>query len=54
MTSVVWTYDTFENNFQINHKFEKYLKGSFQLVSDQHFFFKYFLKNVFAREISPK
>ena len=26
MSSVVWTYYTFENNLRINHKFEYYLK----------------------------
>ena len=26
LTGVVWTYDTFENNFRINHKFAKYMK----------------------------
>ena len=54
MTSVVWNYATFENNFQSNHKLEKYLKESCRLVSDKHFFFKYILKNVFAGKISQK
>ena len=54
MTNIVWTYDTFKNIFQINHKLETYLKESCRLVSDQHFSFKYFLKNTFVRKISQK
>ena len=26
LTSLVWTWDTFENNFKIDHKFARYLK----------------------------
>ena len=29
ITSVVWTYDTFENYFEINHKLEKIFQGEF-------------------------
>ena len=34
LTIVVCTCDTFENNFDINHKLGKYLKGSCQLVNN--------------------
>ena len=44
MISVVWTYDTFENNFEINQRFEEYFKEIFCLVSDEHFSFKYFFQ----------
>ena len=44
LSSVVWTFDTFENNFVINHRFTKSLKESCGLDFDQHFSFKYFLK----------
>ena len=54
MTIVVWIYDTFENNFKINHILEKYLKGSSYLVSEEYFSFIYFLKIDLVREISPK
>ena len=54
MTSVVWIYDTLENNFEINHRLEKYFKESYYLVSDEYFFFKYFLNFAFVREISAK
>ena len=42
---VVWTYDNSENNFGINHNFEKYLKESCY----EHFFFKYRLIVAFVR-----
>ena len=35
-SSVVWTSGTFEDNFEINHKLDKYLKESYLLVSDKH------------------
>ena len=35
-SSVVWTWGTFEDNFEINHKLEKYLKESCLMVSDKH------------------
>ena len=54
MTNVVWIYDAFENNFEIKHKLEKCLKKSSLLVSDEHFFFKFFFEIDFLREISPK
>ena len=47
-------YDTFDNNFGSYRKLEKYLKESFKLVSTQYFYFKYFMKITFVREISPK
>ena len=31
---VVWIYDTYENNFENNRKFMKYLKGICELGSD--------------------
>ena len=40
MISVVWTYATIVNNFQINHKFTKYLKQSCGLDYGHHFPFK--------------
>ena len=54
VTSVVWTYDTYENNLGNDYKLKKYLKRSCWLVSDKDFSFKYFLKTVFVREISTK
>ena len=54
MTTVVWTYDTFENNFEINHKLEKKITESSLFVSDVYFSFKNFLKINFVREISIK
>ena len=44
LTDVVWTYDTFEYNFEINHRFTKYLKEIYRLGSDEHYSFKYFTK----------
>ena len=43
MTSVVWTDDTFENDFKIYHKLEKYFKESLYLVE---YFSNYFLKKL--------
>ena len=45
LTSVVWTYETFENNFVINQKITEYLKWNFGLGPAPHFSFKIFLKN---------
>ena len=47
--SVVWIYDTFENNLWIKHNFTKYFKESCGWYSDQHFFLKYFLNNTLVR-----
>ena len=44
LTKYVWTYASFENIFGINHKMEIHLKETSRLLSDQHFFFLYFLK----------
>ena len=44
MTSVVWTYDTFGNNFKMKHNCTKHLKESCRLGSKQYIL-KYFLKN---------
>ena len=53
MTSVVSIFDTFQNNFGINHKFRNYLKVSCVLGFDQHFFFKYFQKMIlFNKDIT--
>ena len=46
--------NTFENKFEFNHKFKKYLKESCELDIDQPFTFNYFLKNSFVMEIPPK
>ena len=54
LTSIVWTRQTFENNFGMKHKFARYLKGSYRQSSDEHFFFKYFLNIPSLRKISPK
>ena len=54
LTSVVWTYNTFGNNFRINHKLTKKLKDNCALRSKEHFSFKYFPSYVFVRKISPK
>ena len=54
LTSVVWTFHTFEDNFEMKHKFAKYLKESCRLSSDEQFSFKYFLEVAFVREISSK
>ena len=51
LQSVVWTYGTFESNFEINHKFIKYLKERCGLNSGQYSFFRYFLEDAFIREI---
>ena len=45
--------DTFKIIFGIYHKFTKYLKEVCVLVCDQHFSFKYILKILILREISP-
>ena len=51
---VVWIYDTFENNFEITHKFTKYLKEGCGLGYDQHFSLKYFPKNALVWKISSE
>ena len=48
LTIVVWNCDTFENNFEIKHILEEYLKGSCLLVSGLQFPFKYFVKITFV------
>ena len=45
---------SFENNFEIKHKFTKYLKESYCLASDQHFSFKCFPENASVGKIFPK
>ena len=44
LTCVVWTFDTFQNNFEINLKYTTYLKESCETGSEVHIPFKYFLK----------
>ena len=39
---------TFEDNFLKDYEFKKYLKEGCMLSSDQHFSFKYFLKDAFV------
>ena len=51
LTDVVWTYDTFEYNFEINHRFTKYLKELYRLGSDEHYSFKYFTKSALVTKI---
>ena len=53
-TNVVWITDTFENKFEIKHKFIEYLKGICALGSYQHFSFKYFQKKAFIKKILLK
>ena len=43
-TSVVWTLDTFKDNYGIKRNFTKYLKESCGLGYGQHFLIKYFLQ----------
>ena len=54
MIRVVWTFDTFQNNFEINHEFTKVLEESCQLDFDPHLSYRYLVKIAFVREISPK
>ena len=51
---VVWIYDAFDDIFEIEDDFTKYLKESCWYYSDEHFSFKYFPKQAFARKISSK
>ena len=51
LDKVVLTFDTFEINIGINHKFTKYLKKSCGLDFDLYFSFKYFLKMAFVRDL---
>ena len=44
LTSVVWTFDIFENYIGIYYKFTRHLKESCSKCFDQHFSFKYFIK----------
>ena len=52
MTSVICTYDTFENNLGINSQIGKKINESSLLVSDEYFSFRYFLKIDFVIETS--
>ena len=51
---VVWTCQTFENNFGMKYKFAKYLKETCRYKSDEQFSYKYFLNIAFIKEIFPK
>ena len=51
-TSVIWSYNTFANNLEIEHKIAKYMMGSCCLSYDQHFSLKYFsLKCSYQKDI---
>ena len=52
LTSVVWTYNTFDNNFVINYKLENHLKETCLSVSNQYLSFEYYLNTDSAIEIS--
>ena len=45
-SNVVWTQNTFENNFLIQQKITKNLNEICELRSNKHIYFKYFLKKV--------
>ena len=51
---LVWIWYIFEINFEIWHKFAKYLMESCRQSSEEHLSFKYFLKIALVREIPPK
>ena len=51
---VVWTCQTFENNFGMKYKFAKSLKETCRYKSNEQFSFKKFLNNAFIREILQK
>ena len=51
-SSVVWTFDTYEDTQEIKHHFINYLKESFSLVPPQDFSIKYFLEKVVVSKIS--
>ena len=53
VSSVCYSH-TFGNNLGLKGKFTEYLKESFNMASDQHFFFKCFLQNAFVSKIFPK
>ena len=53
-SSVNWSYDTFDNNFGINHYSAYYLKEICNFSPDQSFSFKYFLKITLVGEIYSK
>ena len=54
LTSVVWAYDSFENNLGINPKLEYNLKEVCWILFIKHLSFEYSFKNAFVREISAK
>ena len=54
LSSVVWTYASFENNLTIKFTFTRYLQESYESRSDVHFSFKYFSKNSLVSKILPK
>ena len=53
-TSVVWIFDTFENNFGIEFEFKKYLKENCWLCPNEDFSLKCFRKFSFLCELLPK
>ena len=52
LTNLVCTYFTPEYNFDIFHKFSKYLKRSYEMLSKVYFPLKYFLKIAYVAEIT--
>ena len=54
LTSVVWTFRTFDDNFQKKHDFTKYLKEIFRISSDEHFSFKFFPTGAFIGKVLLK
>ena len=54
LARIVCFSQTFENNFIIKQKFNKFLKEGYCLTSGQHFFLKYFPKNSFVSIIFKK
>ena len=53
LTSVVWIYRIFENNFGIKHDFHKKLKESCWFRFFEHFSLKYISEYASVRKISP-
>ena len=51
---VVWSWDTFENNSEINQKLKKYFKKSCLLDYNYQYFFRFSWKHAFVEKISPQ
>ena len=52
ITNLVCTYFTLESNFNIIHRFSKYLKGSYEMHSKVYFPLKYIFKIANVAEIT--